>query len=94
MTIQFEWDAGKAARNRRRHGVDFAEATTIFSDPLSLTIEDAEHSFPGEDRFVTVGESHLGRIIVVAHTDRGDAVRIISARLATRREREQYELDG
>ncbi len=86
----FEWDAHKALRNLARHGVSFEEAATVFGDPLSLTIEDPLHS-TDEDRFVTIGQSVRGRALVVVHTDRGDALRIISARVATARERDAYE---
>ena len=90
MSLTFEWDAAKAERNERKHGVSFEEAATVFADPLSLTIADPDHDEP---RFVTLGVSHAGRTLVVAHTERGDNVRVISARPATRRERSSYE-DG
>lgn len=90
MSLRFEWDGGKAGRNIEKHGVSFEEAATVFGDPLSLTIEDPAHSW-SEERFVTVGDSFAHRLLVVAHTDRGDVVRIISAREATRRERKDYE---
>jgi hypothetical protein len=90
MSLEFEWDRRKAAANQRKHGVSFEEAASVFGDPLSLTVGDPEHS-AGEDRFVTIGVSTHGRAIVVIHTDRGDRIRIISARVATRREQKQYE---
>ena len=90
MGITFEWDARKADTNAAKHGVLFDEAATVFGDPLSLTIADPVHS-EGEDRCITVGASHRGRILVVAHTDRGGRIRIISARTATRSERRTYE---
>lgn len=68
----------------------FEEAATVFGDPLSITIEDPDHS-EDETRFVIIGQSYQGRTIVVAHAERGDNIRIISARLATRRERQAYE---
>jgi len=90
MGFHFEWDSRKARVNARKHGVSFEEAATVFGDPLSVTIADPLHS-PREDRFVTVGESVRRRLLVLVHADRGDTIRIISARRATRRERENYE---
>ncbi len=90
MGLVFEWDDEKAQKNFRKHGVTFEEATTIFGDPLSLTIDDPLHS-KGEHRFVTIGQSVRQRTLVVVHTDRGNHVRVISARVAARKEREQYE---
>jgi len=90
MALQFEWDSKKARANKRKHGITFEEASTIFSDPLSITIHDPVHSV-GEDRFITVGTSATGRLIVAVHTERGDTIRIISARNATRNEKRQYE---
>ena len=88
--MEFEWDPEKAAANVRRRRVSFNEAATVLDDPLSTTFPDEAHS-EGEMRFVTVGVSQRGRLLVVAHTERNDTIRIISARLATRREREFYE---
>ena len=88
--MRFEWHQNKAKSNLARHGVSFEEAATIFGDPLSLTIPDPLHS-DREDRFITIGMSSRFRTIVVVHADRGDTVRIISARLATKRERKNYE---
>ena len=90
--IEFEWDPLKARANVRKHGVSFAEAVSIFSDQLSLTIVDTSH-FEGavERRLLTLGESAAGRLIVVSHTYRDDRIRIISARRASRREIRQYE---
>ena len=85
--MNFEWDPAKARRNRRKHGISFHEAATIFGDPLATTYPDPDHS-ESEQRFITVGTSSAGRTLVVAHADRGDNIRIISARKATRRERE------
>ena len=85
--VEFEWDELKALANRRKHGVDFADAASTLEDDLALTIEDDE---AGEERFVTIGTDVLGRIVVVAYTWRGDRIRIISARKATRRERQTY----
>ncbi len=89
--IVFEWDPAKAATNLDKHGVSFDEASTLFGDSLSLTIADPEHSDPSDERFVTIGRSQSGRTLVVIHSDRNEAIRIISARPATRRERRQYE---
>lgn len=88
--MDFEWDPEKAAANVRRRRVSFNEAATVLEDPLSTTFPDEAHS-EGEMRFVTVGVSQRGRLLVVAHTERNDTIRIISARRATRREREFYE---
>ena len=90
MSLQFTWDPQKAAANLRKHKVGFPEAATAFADPLSLTIPDPDHSV-GEERFVLIGQSERRRLVVVAHAERGDLIRIISARLATRRERKTYE---
>lgn len=90
MALQFEWDSKKAQSNKRKHGITFEEASTIFGDPLSMTIPDPAHSV-GEDRFITVGTSANGKLIVVVHTERDDIIRIISARKATSNETRQYE---
>ncbi len=88
--IEFEWDPEKAKTNLRKHGIGFAEAATAFQDALSITIFDPDHS-EGEDRYITLGKSKRGRAVIVAHTDRGNRTRIISARELTRAEREEYE---
>lgn len=88
--MKFEWDERKAATNFKKHGVAFPEAATCFADELSLTGRDPDHSL-AEMRFVTFGLSSAGRLLVVAHTDREDRIRIISARLATKAERKLYE---
>lgn len=90
MSLRFEWDEDKAKRNIEKHGVSFKEATTVFGDPLSLTIEDPEHSWY-EERFVTIGDSSSHRLLVVVHTDQQGIIRIINSREATRRERRDYE---
>jgi len=90
MTLGFEWNAEKAKTNLSKHGVSFDEASTVFKDELSITIADPMHS-DDEDRFVVIGCSHRNRILIVVHTDRGDRIRIISARPATRKERKYYE---
>ena len=88
--MEFEWDSDKASESERKHGVSFEEAATAFGDPLSLTIPDPDHS-DDESRFILLGESFSGRLVVVVNTERGDKIRLISARLATRRERLSYE---
>ena len=88
--MRFEWDEDKAARNVAKHGVSFLEAATVFGDPLSNTFDDPDHSAE-EHRFIIFGTSEQGRILVVAHTDDGETVRIISAREPTRGERKFYE---
>jgi len=88
--LQFVWDRDKAAANLRKHGVDFEEAATAFGDQLSLTIRDPDHSV-GEERWLLVGETSAGRLVVVAYTERGDEIRLITARSTTRRERQTYE---
>jgi uncharacterized DUF497 family protein len=86
--VKFEWDPQKAALNLRKHGVRFQEEATIFADPLSVTSYDPDHSAT-ESRFITIGMSDPARLLIVAHTDRGEGTRIISARQTTRRERKQ-----
>ena len=90
--VEFEWDAEKAAYNLAKHGVSFDEASTVFGDPLAGTILDPRHSV-GERRFVTVGHSERGSLIVVVHVERDGRIRIINARQATRRERRKYETE-
>ena len=90
--MEFEWDPEKAQRNLAKHSVAFSEAATVFGDPLAITFYDPGHS-DDEDRYLTFGYSTDGRLLVVSHTDRGDRNRIISARVATRREKKIYE-DG
>lgn len=85
----FEWDEEKARANLRKHKVGFEEAETVFDDPLSKTIPDPNHS-KSERRFLDIGESENGRIIVVSYTQRGSSTRLISARLATQTERQKY----
>ena len=90
MGSTFEWDGNKAVANASKHGISFEEAATAFGDPLSITVADPDHSID-ESRFVLIGKTVRDRTIVVVHTDRGDNIRIISARLATRRESSDYE---
>jgi len=88
--MEFEWNPRKEAANRRKHGVRFREATTVLGDPLAATFPDIDHSV-SEQRFLTIGASVRGRILVVAHTESQGKIRIISARPVTRRERRYYE---
>ncbi len=88
--MEFEWDAEKAASNVEKHGVSFAEAMTVFGEPLELTITDPDHS-EGEPRFLSIGLSATGHLLVVAYTEREGRTRIINACDATPRERKQYE---
>ena len=88
--MRFEWDPQKADGNLRKHGVSFQEGASVLADPFSVTYHDPDHSV-SEHRFITLGESRVGRLLMVAHTDRGDSIRIISARRLTRQERRQYE---
>lgn len=88
--MYFEWNPAKAKKNLQKHGVSFDEASSAFYDPLAVTGADPDHS-EIEERSVTFGMSSQGRLLVVAHTERGDAIRIISARVATQHERRIYE---
>jgi hypothetical protein len=88
--VEFEWDARKAAANLRKHKVSFHEAATVFGDFLSITASDPAHS-AGEPRYITVGLSNLGRLLMVAHAERGKRIRIISARTLTARGKRAYE---
>jgi uncharacterized protein len=88
--VIFEWDPAKASGNLRKHGVTFREAASVFGDPLAVTYPDPDHS-ESELRFITIGMSAAARVVVVAHADRGESLRIISAREATRREQKDYE---
>jgi uncharacterized DUF497 family protein len=88
--LLFEWDPNKAKENLETHGVSFDEASTAFRDTLSLSIYDPLHS-EEEDRFVLIGSSHRNRLLVVVHTEKGDNIRLISARKASKKERKQYE---
>lgn len=90
--MRFEWDASKAATSVLKHGVDFDEASTVFADSLAATGRDPDHS-TSEARFLTFGLSRKGRVLAVSHTDRGGVLRIISARPATRKEKQTYEED-
>ena len=88
--MKFEWDARKARLNFARHRVSFEDATTAFRDPLAATAPDPDHS-SDEYRFVTFGMSSAGKLLTIIHTEQGNSIRIISARTATKQEREIYE---
>jgi uncharacterized DUF497 family protein len=90
MGLLFWWDPRKAERNRRIHGITFEEARTVFGDPLAVTIADPDHS-ADEQRELTVGWSDRHRVLLVVHTERRGTTRIISARMATRHERQAHE---
>lgn len=90
VSLKVEWDPAKAESNLRKHGVTFEEAATVLGDPLSITLDDPDHS-ESEPRFLLVGRAATGRLLIVAITERGEAVRVISARLMTPRERRVYE---
>ena len=90
MTTDFEWDIDKAASNLAKHGISFEDASTAFFDTLSVVIGDAQHS-DLEPRAILIGQTSGGKLIVIAHTDRGARIRLISARVATRKERRDYE---
>ena len=87
--MKFEWQGTKAAINLQKHGVSFDEAATVFADTLSHVFPDQDHS-DDETRFLIIGMSEAGRVLVVSHTDRGERTRIISAREASRKEAETY----
>ena len=88
--MEFEWDPEKARSNELKHGVAFEEATGVFADNLSSTVQDPDHS-EGEARYLIFGQTQQGRHVVVGFTERGDRIRLISARPMTRRERQAYE---
>ncbi|XHX81280.1 MAG: BrnT family toxin [Stenomitos frigidus ULC029] len=91
MEVQrFEWDEAKAQRNFVNHGISFPEAQTVFNDPLFLIFHDPDHSIQ-EQRFLILGESSRGNLLVVSYTERAEVIRLISARIASRRERRDYE---
>lgn len=90
MGLRFEWDNDKAGSNLTKHSVSFEEASTVFGDPNSITISDPVHSL-SEARYIILGHSYTGKLIVVVHTERGENIRIISARRANRKERQTYE---
>jgi uncharacterized DUF497 family protein len=90
MSLIFEWDDKKAISNLKKHGISFEEASTVFGDWLAITIDDPLHS-ESEDRFIIIGKSELLNTLVVVHVERSEAIRIISARIATKNEQKFYE---
>ncbi len=88
--MDFEWDKSKAASNLEKHGVSFEEAKTIFNDPLYVDFYDPDHS-ENEDRYLIVGRSNQDRLLIASYTERDNSIRLISARVVTRSEREAYE---
>jgi len=90
VQLVFEWDEDKAAENERKHGVPFSEAKSVFNDPFSLTMYDPDHS-ADEERFVDLGMSAMGRLLIVSYTERAGRIRLISSRRSTTRERITYE---
>ena len=88
--MHFDWDENKAERNLSKHGVSFEEAKTVFDDPLYVDFCDPDHS-EDEERYLIVGQSSRGRLLIVSYTEREDSIRLISAREVTRTEREAYE---
>jgi uncharacterized DUF497 family protein len=90
--MEFEWDPNKATSNFAKHNISFHEASTVFSDPLSLTFSDPDR-LRDEARYITIGESVQGQLLIISHTDREQRIRIISARKVTHRERRIYESD-
>jgi len=93
MSPNFEWDTEKAEKNIRKHDVSFDEAASVFDDPLFITLLDEEHS-SDEERYITIGLSNMNRLLLVAHTERNDRVRVISARKATKNEEKFYQEAG
>jgi uncharacterized protein len=89
VAVSYEWDDAKRVENTKKHGLEFADAIGVFEDGEAITVPDEKSGV--EDRFITIGRDFLGRIVVVVYTWRGENIRIISARKATRRQREQYE---
>ncbi len=90
MPLKFGWNPGKALKNIKKHTITFNEAASVFSDPLSMTFDDPAHS-EVEERFIIIGFSISGKLLIVSHTERNDNIRIISARKLTRKERRQHE---
>ena len=88
--MKFEWNSNKATSNLAKHDVSFHEASTVFGDPLAFTFPDPDHSYD-ETRYITIGESIQGRLLIISHTDLEQRIRIISARKVTRQERKIYE---
>lgn len=88
--MQFEWNENKAASNLLKHGVTFEEAKNVFDDPLYVDFYDPDHS-ESEERYLIIGESNRGQLLIVSYTEKGNSIRLISAREVTRAEREAYE---
>jgi uncharacterized DUF497 family protein len=88
--VEFEWDNKKAVKNLKKHGVSFREAASVFGDPLAITFDDPDHSID-EDRFLTFGTTRTGKMVIVSHCQRNGSMRIISARLMEKHERQIYE---
>jgi uncharacterized DUF497 family protein len=88
--MRFEWDNAKADQNLLKHGITFNEAQTVFDDPFYVDFYDPDHS-ENEERYLIIGTSNQGRLLIMSYTERGDAIRLISARELTRSEREAYE---
>lgn len=93
MKTNFEWDPDKAEKNISKHDVDFDEASSVFDDPMFISFLDEEHS-SDEERYITIGLSDRGRLLLVAHAERDDRIRIISARKATKNEEKFYQEAG
>ncbi len=93
MKSNFEWDTDKAEKNILKHNVDFDEASSVFDDPMFITFLDEEHTID-EERYITIGLSNKGRLLLVAHAERSDRIRIISARKATKNEEKFYQEAG
>jgi hypothetical protein len=89
MSLVFEWDEDKARRNESKHGVTFEEAKTVFNDPFALTVPDPDDS-DEEERWLDIGLSAEGRLLVVWYTERSERIRIIGSRRATKREEREY----
>ena len=90
MAMKFEWDEEKAEINLKKHGISFEKSKVVFGDPFSITTDDPDHS-KKEQRFIDIGKSASGRLLVVVYTERGNKTRIISCRKATPSERRIYE---
>jgi len=90
MSVEFEWDENKAAINLSKHGVSFDEAKTVFDDPLFVDFYDPDHSY-NEHRYIIIGQSQQGRLLIVSYVERENVIHLVSAREVTRREREAYE---
>ena len=95
MGLLFEWDKDKARRNEKKHAVTFEEASTVFSDPLAVIFDDEDHSSPDQYREIIIGHSAKKRLLFTSFIERAqNVVRIISSRLATKREQQDYEENG